>query len=835
MQPLLTDYRVGELVRVRDAVWRIADVRRYRECQALRLAGAEPCNRGVDRTLLAPFDRPARIARRDRPHAVSRRQLLRAIAAAVLSHAPWGGLAAAVDARVELLAYQLEPALAMLRGLATRVLLADEVGLGKTIQAGLILNELARRGEADRVLVLVPAGLRQQWADEFAQRFALGADIADAAWLRRTAAALPRGVNPWSTSRAFIASIDFIKRPEILHALQSLVWDLIIIDEAHASAGASDRHRAAHGLTQRARRVVLITATPHTGDERAFASLCDLGGLERGESDPILMFRRSRADAGFDVTRRTRVVAVRPTDPERRMHRLLERYTSLVWREASARVDRDALLAMTVLRKRALSSAASLAASVERRLAWLAGEPDDAPAQLPLPFDADGESNPEDEAPHHALAAAGFASRTRELEWLRALEASAREAAGDESKIAALARLLRRTHEPVIVFTEYRDTLGRLERVVAPIGRVAVLHGGLTRGERAEAVSRFNGGSVRILLATDAGGEGLNLQARCRWVVNFELPWSPARLEQRLGRVDRLGQTRATHGSHLVARDTSELLVLRNLSARMTRAVHALGERAMPAAALSETAIAARILGGARIEAASPAESPASRVPIAPDPALRDAAASEARRVADLRRLARLARGVSSGAPDAALEIPAPAAGRLRARGRRRSCRTHRLPPGALFLFAASIVDAQGRAVDSQLAIAHVPAGVHGARDRDWRAALDALLAGVRDPISSALRRQVADRLDSILPLHRAAVDRQARREALLLAHAREPLARSIVQPGLFDRRALRQAAEERRLEELAVADAERHVARLRARLELGGGEAELIAAVAIQ
>jgi hypothetical protein len=265
----------------------------------------------------------------------------------------------------------------------------------------------------------------------------------------------------------------------------------------------------------------------------------------------------------------------------------------------------------------------------------------------------------------------------------------------------------------------------------------------------------------------------------------------------------------------------------------MTRAVHALGERAMPAAALSETAIAARVLGGTRIETVFPAEPPASRVPIAPDPALRDAAAGEARRVADLRRLARLARGVSSGAPDAALAIPAPSAGRLRARGRRRSCRNHRLPPGALFLFAASIVDAQGRAVDSQLAIVHVPAGVHGARDRDWRAALDALLAEVRIPVSSALRRQVADRLDSILPLHRAAVDR--RRGVRRSAGSHPPSARAIggAAACLTGGRCARQRA--RRLDALAIEEAERHVALLRSRVELRGAEAELVAAIAIQ
>jgi hypothetical protein len=223
-------------------------------------------------------------------------------------------------------------------------------------------------------------------------------------------------------------------------------------------------------------------------------------------------------------------------------------------------------------------------------------------------------------------------------------------------------------------------------------------------------------------------------------------------------------------------------------------------------------------------------------MPTAPDAALAADAHHEARRLCDLRRLAGLARGGASEAPDGPTEASAPAAGRLRARGRRRSCRNGRLRRGALYLFAASIVDARGCVVDSQTAIVHVPPG--GPRDAssgDWRAALEAKLGELRGPVSSALRRQAADRLEAIMPLHRAAVDRLARREALLLAHARLPLARPLVQPGLFDRRALSEAAEARRIDELVVEEAERHAGRLRARLELSAGEAELLAAVAIE
>ena len=297
--------------------------------------------------------------------------------------------------------------------------------------------------------------------------------------------------------------------------------------------------------------------------------------------------------------RRVKLLAVAPSEAERRMHRLLERYTRAVWRATGGRSG--ARLAMIVLRKRALSSAGSLAASIERRRRLLDGETTDDARQLRLPLDADGEADADDEAPDAVLAAPGLADRARERRWLGALADTAAAAAGDERKIAALVRLIRRAREPAIVFTEYRDTLERVAGAIARLAPVARLHGALTRAERAEALSRFDAGGARVLVATDAAGEGLNLQARCRWVIDFELPWTPARLEQRVGRVDRLGQTRRVHALHLVARDTAEALVVSRLVARASRARRALGpELRVPA--LPEAQVAALVMAGAGLE-----------------------------------------------------------------------------------------------------------------------------------------------------------------------------------------------------------------------------------------
>src|SRR5262249_55469017 len=139
-----------------------------------------------------------------------------------------------------------------------------------------------------------------------------------------------------------------------------------------------------------------------------------------------------------------------------------------------------------------------------------------------------------------------------------------------ESKVRVIQRLLTRVAEPVVIFTEYRDTLlGLRAALEAP---VTLLHGGLTRDERRLALAEFASGRARVLLATDAAGEGLNLHHRCRLVINLELPWNPVRLEQRIGRVDRIGQTRTVHACHLIAKGTGEARVLERLRTRIARA-----------------------------------------------------------------------------------------------------------------------------------------------------------------------------------------------------------------------------------------------------------------------
>lgn len=559
--------RVGDLVVVRRQRWRVADVRDYDATRLLTLVGAGPANGGTERRFLTPFDCPERTAPRERPRRVDARAWQRTLRALLADQGPADGLRAAARARIELLPHQLEPALALLQGLGSRVLLADEVGLGKTIQAALAIAELRARGLVDRVLILTPAGLREQWHEELAERFSLDAAIVDARELRHRASLAPVGVNPWTTVPVAIASTDFVKRPEVLPGACASRWDVVVVDEAHNAGAPSDRHEAASALCRQAPYVLLLSATPHNGDTRAFNALCDLGACER---DALLVFRRSRQSVMPGSPRHVHRLSVRPTRAERVMHDRLAAYARVVHAERGD-ADQDLRLALTVLLKRALSSPWALAQSVRRRLACL-GPPGPSVAQLALPFDdGEGEFEGGDDTP--TWAGPALADQGRERALLEGIATAAQEAIPSESKLQALSRLLRRLRargERIIVFTEYRDTLLHLQRRLA-FG-TAILHGGLARDERRRALDDFASGRQTVLLATDAAGEGLNLQEHCRVVVNLELPWNPIRLEQRAGRVDRIGQARIVHAFHLVASDTGESSILNRLRARIARA-----------------------------------------------------------------------------------------------------------------------------------------------------------------------------------------------------------------------------------------------------------------------
>ena len=279
---------------------------------------------------------------------------------------------------------------------------------------------------------------------------------------------------------------------------------------------------------------------------------CNVGHLS--VAHPLLMFRRTRADVGIATSRRSTLLRVRTTPAEAAMHVALTAYARLAWNPSRGAGTPGARLAISVLARRACSSAESLARSVERRIGLLAEAAPALAPQIDLPF---ADTSVADEEPEASLRSPGLSNAAEERACLHRLLDLARAAVDGESKLDVLRRLVARTTEPAIIFTEYRDTLQRLALALEGVDTVK-LHGGLASRERADVLRRFTEGGARLLLATDAASEGLNLHHRCRLVINLELPWTPLRLAQRAGRVDRIGQARKVHAIHLVAAGTCE-------------------------------------------------------------------------------------------------------------------------------------------------------------------------------------------------------------------------------------------------------------------------------------
>ena len=304
-----------------------------------------------------------------------------------------------------------------------------------------------------RILIAVPASVKHQWISELARRFTLALEDIDARRLRARIADLPVAVSPWAPPGIYISSLDFLKRPDVAASACGTLWDLLVADEAHTAAAPTDRHAALTAIAKSACRVVLITATPYSGDNAAFHSMTAIGST----NDPApIIFRRFRADVGDARVRRHRIVSVRLSRGESRFHRLLERIPRrsgmMRWR------IRPVAPAMTILRKRALSSPTAAARSLRRRLTLLSAAPS-LPQQLGL---FDESELVDDEVDDVALAVPGLRNAAAEERWLNVLIEAADRATPKDSKLRFLLRLVRRLgDEPVVIFT---DTATRCRR-----------------------------------------------------------------------------------------------------------------------------------------------------------------------------------------------------------------------------------------------------------------------------------------------------------------------------------------------------------------------------------
>ena len=519
--------------------------------------------------------------------------------------------------------FQLVPVVMSLEMPRVRMLLADDVGLGKTIEAGLIVTELMARQLASRLLVVVPANLREQWRDALDYFFHIPARVISARHRREMERELAAGANPWEHHRCLITSVDYAKQPAIKNQILEQRWDIVIIDEAHQVAkphqSAPDQHvqmdrwqlAEALATSPRVRHMLLLTATPHNGYSDSFASLLrmlDVGAVTGPRYAPTIVRgvaerhvcqrRRLDIETWFrdDPSRNPfpqrdqREVIVAPTTFEKDAIDAVEAYGQRVLTGAasgSAHVRTLAHWTVLHLHKRALSSPEALRCSLRnrreslrRRLTGrLAAEeeaavtPDVARANV-LDEDTGERLNDEEAGQRTERVTHGTAEELRaELVELEAvLEKASQVTVRRDSKLQKLLDStlhdLLSNDRKVIVFTRYVDTMNYLETQIKADPRYAqatvlTIQGSLNERQRREVFLAFERARVGILVATDAISEGINLQHAASQVIHYELPWNPNRLEQRNGRVDRFGQRKPiVHLRTMVMDETLDATIL---------------------------------------------------------------------------------------------------------------------------------------------------------------------------------------------------------------------------------------------------------------------------------
>jgi superfamily II DNA or RNA helicase len=510
--------------------------------------------------VLCPPDVPVVVAPRRRRY--GRRAWLTSAVSAMRGAWRAGWTRVGPGAYIEALPYQWVVAGALLSARVRHVLLADAVGLGKTVQAALAVAELHARDMTARSLIVVPASLLGQWEAELHERFGLEVRVLDAAGLRQHTD-LTGNHTPVDAGEVCLVSLDMLRLPEVAAAMSRVAWRLLVVDEAHLLAPGTARRVAVQTVLPSVAQLLLLTATPWADADTDATHLLRLrcGGARH---DRMLVVARP-GDVLARPVLRQRVVRVRPTTRERLIQAQIATYL------ARARTDSPegsaGRLAAVTLARRASSCADALRHSVHRRIAMV-GREFEGPVQpeLPLGSEPDG-----DDAAWIRVPA--WSDVGAERMFLRTIaDTLGREAS--TSKLHWVDRWLRRCSEPAVVFTEYVDTLRALQRLVGASRRVVCLYGAQTSEQRRLAIERFTDGTADLLLATDAAAEGLNLHHRCRLVIHVDVPWSPRRLDQRNGRVDRLGQTMPVRALLLANSPGYDDHVLAALDTKRSRLLH---------------------------------------------------------------------------------------------------------------------------------------------------------------------------------------------------------------------------------------------------------------------
>jgi superfamily II DNA or RNA helicase len=605
----------GQLVEVRRRQWIVSDVDaasivpRVPKRTLLRLASIDEDSLGEELEVLWELEPGAHVIERaglpritgvDDPGTLD--AFLDAVRWGAATNADRGYLQAPFRSGVSIEDFQLDPLVRAIDMARSNLLIADDVGLGKTIEAGLVVQEMLLRHRIRTVFVLCPASLQEKWRVEMQEKFGLEFRIIDTEhirWLRRE-----RGLhaNPWTAYPRLIASVDWAKQGEGLRLLRDALpphvthprkFDLLIVDEAH-NVAPTVGHYAVESLRTRLVRLLalhfqhklFLTATPHDGYTESFTALLELLDDQRFARNVMpseahlarVMVRRLKTDLvdaegnPLYPRRRLEALAIRYTDDERELRSLLDRYIRL--REAHAEGERTVdRFVYQLLRKRLSSSPAAFAVTLERHAATAEGrskeqrgrrELDDRILRRAI---AKAEEDYADDAQREDAEGQAI----EEASWrIRPLTADERvllvelcgkaaiAARRPDAKARAILDWLSENVRPagewndtrVILFTEYRTTQTWMQEILVSHGfggeRLMLLYGGMEPDEREAVKAAFQASPadspVRILLATDAASEGIDLQNHCHLLIHLEIPYNPNVMEQRNGRIDRHGQ-----------------------------------------------------------------------------------------------------------------------------------------------------------------------------------------------------------------------------------------------------------------------------------------------------
>jgi superfamily II DNA or RNA helicase len=515
-----------------------------------------------------------------------------------------------------------------------RFLLADDTGAGKTIMTGLLIKELLMRGQVERILVVTPGGLTKQWQeDELGVKFNIPFTLVN----RSSFSSDP---TIFHSANRIVTSIDFISRQDVLEIASNSYWDLIVFDECHklsaydygAKQYLSQRYRAAHVLSQQCEHILLLTATPHRGRTDTFKKLLQLldedifatediattriKELERDGSNKFFIRRLKEDMKDWEgkplyKDRHTKTVSYELTSEEKELYEAVTKYLTKRKEEASESKNIHVSLALTVMQRRLVSSIFAIKNTLERRWKALQGILDEVNRNPNLwsqrhkleGFDVDDIEDYEELEDDEKDALENILSDPRKFKLfttaksLPDIQEEAKEVKRlfemaqvlysrrqEEKKFQQLQSLLKdygvlENGEKLVLFTEHKDTLIYLEERLTKSGgyKVETIHGGKSVDERRHAQWAFAKPETQILIATDAAGEGINLQF-CRLLINWDIPWNPNRLEQRMGRIHRYGQKQDVLVFNMVASNTKEGKVLERLLTKLDIIRQSLGD-----------------------------------------------------------------------------------------------------------------------------------------------------------------------------------------------------------------------------------------------------------------